>query len=310
LDYETAKKKLVVETAKTYYSLLKDEKNIDLLTLKLDSAKKQLEKDSAGYKNGIVSELNFQRSALSVASAQLDLRQAESTFRTAMVDFLFDMGIKEPRAPVILVDVMEIKKYDLNPIALTDKYLFESADVIKAKNNIENKELALQKTKFTNYGPSVSLSFGVNAAPDSRTKDFSLTDTLRGTVGVSIPIDSWIPNSKSNQSLASLGNEVEKAKIDLESTLSAARDSIFSSVIKLNNYWESIEIARSKVELSVKTYDITERAFNQGNIERLTLEAQRDALAESRQQLLTAELLYKNTVLDLCYALNLAESDL
>jgi outer membrane protein TolC len=306
-DFETAQKQLAIQVSKTFYSLITDEKNLDLLQLRLEAAENQAQKDEVGYKNGLVSDLNRQRSALAAASARLSLSQAETAYGSRLVEFLLSMGL-EPDPGIKLEGAIEITRLELDPPRLIREHLALRSDVIKARQTIEKLELTAAQRNVSARAPSLSLSTSFRASPD--TASGGISDSLSVSAGVSIPIDGWIANSKTGQTLSAAQADIDKARLDLTNTERTARQEMVSLALTLDNLWESIEIARSTVTLAELTYDSTEKGFNQGAVERLTLEAQRNTLAESRQQLLNAELQYLNATLDLAAAINVDINDL
>jgi outer membrane protein TolC len=72
----------------------------------------------------------------------------------------------------------------------------------------------------------------------------------------------------------------------------------------LRNSWNSLEIARLRLSVAERTYEITEQGFLNGAVDFLDLETIRNDLASARLQLLERERDYQITTLDLAKALN------
>jgi outer membrane protein TolC len=135
------------------------------------------------------------------------------------------------------------------------------------------------------------------------------TDTLRGAISLSIPLDPWIPGTKTAQSLKSDGAELKKAELNLRNAGIAAASQIRSLTANLRNSWESIEIARLGVSVAERTYALTEEGFRNGTVESLVLADARNDLADARRRLLAAELPCRIMMLNLAAAVNMDRKD-
>jgi len=120
-----------------------------------------------------------------------------------------------------------------------------------------------------------------------------------------VPIDSWIPGTRQNQTVRSASAEIEKARLDLENIEIQAKTKIRSLVSNLRNTWASLEIARMRVEIAERTVEAADEGFRSGTIEFLELENYRKDLSDARQRLLQGEYFYQSLLLDLAAALNM-----
>jgi len=130
------------------------------------------------------------------------------------------------------------------------------------------------------------------------------TDSVTGSITLNIPIDSWIPGTRQDQTIRAASAEIEKAYLDLQSAETSAKTQIRSLVLNLGNTWESLGIARMRVEIAERTVEATELGFRNGLIEFRELEDRRNDLTDARQRLLQGELSYQSLLLDLAAALN------
>jgi multidrug efflux system outer membrane protein len=124
-------------------------------------------------------------------------------------------------------------------------------------------------------------------------------------VTVNIPIDSWIPGTRQNQTVRAASNELEKAMLDLQNTETQAKNQIRSLVMRLNSTWENLTITRRRVEIAQRTVELSEIGFRNGTVEFRDLEDRRRDLSDARQRLLQGEFSYQSLILDLAAALNM-----
>ena len=180
-------------------------------------------------------------------------------------------------------------------------------DIISRRQSITRLEYAERRTALSARAPSLSLSTEWSGSGGTESFSDSLT---AGSVRLSIPLDPWIPGTKTNQAVRNAGAEVEKARLDLKSAEDAARNEIWALSENLSGLWEAIEISLLRARIAEETYLLTEQAFTMGTVEFLTLEDVRVKLGDAQGQLLSDRLAYKLTMLDLAAALNLSEEEL
>jgi outer membrane protein TolC len=301
LNYDHAQRQLEIHITKTFYTLLTDKHRLAFLKESLDLAEKQREKSKIAFEYGLIGELSYLQSQLSVETAKLDLSKAQAAYDTALRDFLLVLGY-EQTGKTVLEGALVIQPWQTDPETLIYQYLAQRPDILSMRQQIERLRFEETRSILDARAPSLSLSVQWRGN-GSGSSDFS--DTLSGSVNLSIPLDPWIPGTKKSQSITATGAALEKAWLDLKNTEHTAMSQVRSLTANLRNSWESLEIARLRVEIAERTYTLTEQGFQQGTVEFLTLEDTRSKWTESRQQLADGELAYALMILDLAAALNL-----
>lgn len=297
-SYEQARQQIEIQTARSYYSLLAEGANLSILEEVLRLAELELEKNRISFENGYVGQLAYLQSQLSAESAKLSLRRARTAYEAGLGEFLVLLGLEQDIG-VELTGEMAVTALDADAEALIQEYLPKRPDVVIQRQRIAQAENTQTQTFLSSRGPSISLSASY-AGAYSRT----MTDNLTGSIDVTIPLDGWVPLSLKDQALSSARAELEKARLELRNIENTARAGIRSLAANLRNSWAGIEIARLRVEIAERTYELTEIGFQNGTVELLALEDARNNMAEARQQLLSDELAYKTMTLDLAAALN------
>jgi outer membrane protein TolC len=315
LSYETSVKLVELNVTKSFYTLLAGQDNLSNLENTLASVERKLEKDNISFEYGMISRLEQLQSQLSVENARLNLNKARVSYMTDMRNFLALLGM-DYAPDITLAGSLEVARVDLDPDVLIDRYLPQRLDIATSQNLIEQRELsAKQKALAPWLSASLGWKMGISDGRSQLTQtqsfgDMNFTDSLSASVTLTIPIDNWIPGTANNQSLRSANSDIEKARLDLQNTENTARKEIRSCADNLRNSWSNIEIARIQVEIAEQTYALSEESFQQGMVESLTLEDNRNKLADARYQLLQAELAYYSLTLDLASALNITTKEL
>jgi outer membrane protein TolC len=310
-DYENARRLLENGVGGTFYSLIAEKEQLSLLEGTRDLAELQLEKNLTGFRNGLVRELDYIQSQLSVETARLNLRKAEATYADNLGKFLALLGL-EQAGDASLVGEISITRFEADGEELIRDYLPARPDIKSRRQEIERLTLVEKQRSGNSRAPSLNLGAqwqgGSSAAGGGLTGDFS--DRLSGSLTLNIPLDGWIPGTKTNQAIRTANADIEKARLSLKDAENEAMQSIRSLATNLRNSWGTIELAQLSMQLAERTYQLAEQGFRNGAVEFLTLEDNRNKMTEARQRLLDDRLAYKKMMLELSSALNIDEDDL
>ena len=308
LSWENARNQLEIQVIKSFLSLANRQENIKHLQDRLETALHKLEQDRIARQNGLLSELAWLNSQLSVQTARYNLSTAAGAYQNALGEFLAQLGM-DPSIDLILDGTMEIGPLSLNAESLIFEHLPRRPDIVAQRQTIERLELNRNITTLSSRSPSLSLSTtwqgGSLTGRDGGGLGAPFVDSISGNITLSVPIDSWIPGTRQNQNVRAVSAEVEKARLDLQNTETRAKNQIRSLVSNLENTWESIEIARLRLDIAQRTVEATEIGFRNGTAGYQELEDRRNDLSDARQRLLQGELTYQNMLLDLAAALNI-----
>jgi outer membrane protein TolC len=303
LNYEDTRRLLEISVAKSFYTLIAEQENLAQLDETLALAERQLERHRVGRANGMISETALLQSQLAVETARYDLSSAQAVCANSLGEYLNSLGLP-PETPVRLEGEFEIRRIERDPDELIRDYLPTRPDIVQQRRAIEELELTQRRGVLDARAPSIRLSFGWSGGSGNAGITGPFTDSLSGTVSLSIPVNPWIPGTKEAQALRTAESSIERALLDLKSIEDAAAGQIRSLTANLRNSWASLEIARLREQVARRSYELTEQGFLNGTVESLTLETNRNNLAAARYQLLRSEVQYQNLVLDLAQAIN------
>jgi outer membrane protein TolC len=310
-DYENARRLLELEISGTFYSLIAEKEQLSLLEGTRSLADLQLEKNRTGFQNGLVRELDYIQSQLSAETARLNLRKAEAGYADNLGKFLALLGL-EQTAGLSLEGEIRILRFEADSEELIRRYLPLRPDIQSRRQEIERLSLVERQRAGNGRVPSLSLGAqwqgGSSAAGGGLIGDFS--DRLSGSLTVNIPLDGWIPGTKTNQAIRTANADIEKARLSLREAENEAMQSIRSLAAGLSSSWESIELAQLSMRLAERTYELAEQGFRNGAVEFVVLEDNRNKMTEARQRLMDDRLAYKKMLLELSSALNIDEDDL
>jgi outer membrane protein TolC len=303
LSYENASKQLEIQVIKRFLNLITMKANISYMQENLDLAQQKMNNDRVARANGLLSELAWLNSQLSAETARYNLLTAQNSYKNSLGEFLAILGMDDG-TDITLSGTVEIAQLNLDPEKLILEYLPKRPDIVSQRQVIERLELTKNITTNNSRSPTLGLSTQWRGSPGTGGLSAPFTDSISGSLSLSIPIDSWIPGTRQNQSIKAANTDIEKAKLDLQNTETQAKTQIRSLVSNLNNTWESLGIARLRVSVAQRTVDATSIGFRNGTVEFRDLEDRRSDLSNARQRLLQEELSYQSLLLDLAAALN------
>jgi outer membrane protein TolC len=303
LSYEDASRQLEIDTAKYFYTLLAGRENITHLEETLRLAERQFEKNQTAFRNGLTGERTLLQSQLSVETARYNLSTARAAYANQQGEFLTSLGIA-PETEVVLEGNFVIVAIDEEAEELIREYLPQRPDMVKQRQEIERLEYTEKQSILSAKAPSIGLQTRWSGGSGNGGISADFADSVSGSVSVSIPINPWIPGTKSAQSLRTAGTRVETARLELKNIEDSAAAQIRSYTMNLRNSWDSLEIARLRLKIAERTHELTEQGFQAGTVDFLELETIGNDLATARQQLLERERDYQITTLDLAKALN------
>jgi len=314
LSYEDARRQLEIRVIKDFLRLVTMQENIFHMEENLEFATQTMNNMQIAWQHGLLNELAWLNSQLSVATAQYELNMARGVYQTNLWEFLALLGM-DAGVDITFTGTIDIFQILYDPEQLIREYLPRRPDIISQYQTIERLELGRTVTTLNNRAPTLVFGtawtggpgqrgIGPNTGPSSGNLNSPFTDRVSGSVTLNIPVDSWIPGTRQNQGIRAASAEVEKARLDLQNIQTQAKTEIRSLVSNLNNTWEGLEIARLRMDIAQRTVDAADEGFRNGTVPFQELEDRRRDLSNARQALLQGELNYQNLLLDLAAALN------
>ena len=156
--------------------------------------------------------------------------------------------------------------------------------VKKIKANIEQQKNSLLSTRFSAYGPTLSASYSYGKRGNNLTKDFDSLSTTGNSIslGLSIPLDGYIPWSNGSQSIANQKAALKDLELQLENEKTTAELNLQNSIKNIKQKQSQMELLDRNVEIAQKAYDMTLTAYSHGSRDLLTLQNSADSLLKAK----------------------------
>ena len=289
---------------KLFYYLLMEEQNIGVQQANLELAQKQYEEVQLKFEQGFASELEVLSSQLAAERLKPSLQQAKNQYASNLLSLKAMLGMEldqelvvEGEIPSLIkeLEVQDLKEYleKSYSIALIDLNIAQMRMTQK-----QNREQALLPTIMIKGTYDISLWSERNPI-----NDFS--DSATYTVALSIPLDGFIPNSRTKVGLAKLDDSVQKLALQRQQAVKQLEVSVVGQVQSLNMLASQAELATQSLELTEKVYIMNHIQYESGYIGRVALEEARNNLLGARQQVLALQFQYVSSLIDLIYDLNI-----
>ena len=269
----------------------------------LDTKLTQYRNNQEKFRNGQISELDVMTSRVSYEQQKPTVEQAETTFTNDIAAFKQVIGIDQ-RIPVKLEgsldEVLSITGISFQ--SLPERNV-PAPDIQDAQKAVEIARNGILSQRFSAYAPSITASYSYGKTNRSNVDDIATTNSL--SVGVTIPLDGYLPWSSSAVNIAAKKNELEAAKLTLENTKT-------STAVQTENYLRKINLAiaqaaslKANVELAETTYEMTKTAYNYGKTDFLNLLNANDAVLSANVSLKSQAYSLISTILELEYLLGI-----
>lgn len=309
LSYEATVRSVEKNVRSAFYSLLNDLETINSDKKTLDAAKRTYDSNLIKYNRGQLDQLTLLTSQYNYESKIPTVAADETAYQTSLDSLKQVLGIDLSQQIEINGNLDDILHFELDPEIL-NKNVDELPDVKKALQAIKNYEISIKGAKLSAYGPTVSLSYsqGFSSAyineniftgkPAYRNNGLS-NENHNITLGIRIPLDSYLPWSNSAISIEQAESGLEAAKLTLENTRTSVKMTIRNTYNSILEAQTQLKLCEANLELMQKTYDLTLLAYNSGSKDLSVLQTAADNLATSRRNIQRQKYIIINSVLNL-----------
>lgn len=297
MSYENTKRSIELNVRKTFYSLLYFNENLELQQRSLETAKQTYEANLSKFKQGRLSEMNLLTSQYNYESKIPTVTNLHTTYENNLDNFKIILGLDLNDEIELTGSLVELAAAELNNKLLDVE--IESVPAVKTiLKSIESSENSLNATRFSAYGPSLSLSGnastsgGIDPSSDPRL-------SISYSASVRIPLDGYLPWSTGSLSVQSQMESLKKQKQNLEQTKKTTEISIRNSYNAIKQAKTQLAIYEKNMELMQKTYDMTQASYNAGSSDLLTLQKAEDNLYQAKYSVENQRYSIISAVLDL-----------
>ena len=277
IDYDTTMRTIELNVRKAFYQILYEQEYIKLQERNVESAKNQYNTNKAKYDRGVLPRLDVLNSQISYQNSQLALDNARTTLANDMATFKNLLGISQSRNLELSGSLDEYTKLSGVSVGGASS---TSGSIASLEKQVEIARNSLMATRLSAWAPSLSAGYSYNL---TTTTDSSSDWNKSGTIslGVSIPIDGFLPWSSGAQSIAKQKDNLALLELQLKDAQNTRAITIDNGLNQVKTLISTIELRKQSLEYAEETYRLTLEAYNNGTKDILALQNARNSQLES-----------------------------
>ena len=313
--YEKLEAQTISSISSTFYSLIAEQQNIQILKESQKLAQDVYNQTKRNYNNGLASELDMLKSQYSYLSLEPQIQQAQSAYNNTLANFGLKLGIADSTNLTLKGELQLVQVKLPASQELIEKYLDKRHDVILSEISVQQAENT-SKIQSANKLPSLSLSenisLGENPLYNPEIQQEGINPiSINGSfsVGVSIPLSSWIPGSQDSLTSKTNKDNITKAKITAEETKKSAENDIKNKVAEVNRLWNLIDVSKLNVSIATRSYELAKDGYRAGLVSQTDLETTRQQMVNAQLSHLQTQIKYLSAIYDASFALNMQIED-
>jgi outer membrane protein TolC len=309
IDRRTAEAQLRRDVKKAYYNLIVLQESGRILEQSLETARRRYEQARRNFQSGIGSEFQLLSAQVAWENLKPALQEQAVGYQTAELSFKQLLGLHRTDT-IALLDPLEITAVEVDVPALIRDRVAGRPDIQAQRQAIAIQRNARNLQRRATYTPLLSLIYTLDPTfndpfrePWFRDSGDWFQPTGMFALNLSLPVDALLPFSSTAVKIANMDSGIAEMEKALAQSILEAELEIESLALQLRKTQASMEALQLNVRLAEKAYDLAERGFATGALERLELEEADNELAGARNQVVRAKFAYITTLLDLEYAI-------
>ena len=277
IDYDSTVRTIELNVRRAFYQILYEQEYIALQERNAEMAKTQYDTNKAKYERGVLPRLDVLNSQISWQNAQLSLDSARTTLANDLATFKNLLGLGQSRDIELtgnLDDYTELSGISTGGAAA------KTDAIASLEKQIEIAQNSLLATRLSAYAPTLSAGYSYNLSTTTDDMgDWNKGGTL--SVGVSIPLDGFLPWSSGAQSIAKQKDSLELLQLQLQDAQNTQAINVSNYLNQVKNLESTIALRKQSLEFARESYQLTLDAYNSGTKDILALQNARNGLLEA-----------------------------
>ncbi len=309
LDYDDTLRSVEYTVREAYYELLYYKENFLVSQKSVDSYQQQYDLTLKKRNSGLATELDLLTAQVDLETAKTDLQSAYSSYMNKMLEFLNTIGM-EYDTTIELSGALDYAESAavIDKASVLDNCEEKSSDVKALENKIKTAKYSRNQTFYSSFLPSMNLdasvypeyqSFEKKSDTETRTPYWSVS------VGISLPVDCWVPGSSAHDTVAELDDTIKDYELQLTDKKKDVRTDIVEKLDQIEQSQATLKARHLNAGLAKKSYEMTQEAYQRGTKDLITLQSALDTYHSAQLQLSSEQYTLICNVLDLEKALSL-----
>jgi outer membrane protein TolC len=271
--YEDKKREIVTSISTSFYNLLLIRENIKLLEDLDKSLKERWNYALSAYNAGIVSEYDKIRAEVSYKNNQPNLIKIKNAYITAKIAFCNQIGITNYDDIEFTGNLLDSTNISVS-ISLEEATTLAISNDINLKNidyTIENLKITKQITSANRY-PTVTGFFNYKydyKKEKSSDTDRKWVDSWSAGIQLTMPIDSWIPFTKTYHTENEIDENIKKLELTRQQLIDSIRLQVKNIFLQIEQSKELIVSQSENVRLAKAGLDLANKRYRAGAVSSL-----------------------------------------
>ncbi len=266
--YEDKKREITTSISTTFYNLLLLKENIRVINELDRSLKERWNYAESAYKAGIVSEYDKIRAEVAYKNNQPNLIKINNGYKTAKINFLNQIGLTN-------YDQVELYGNILDSTNIVVDISFEEAlqRAISNDINLKSIEISIETLKITkeinaaSKYPTVAAFFNYKydyKKEKSTDENRKWIDSWSTGIQLSMPIDPWIPTSKTQYTDAEISENIKKLELTKKQIIDGISLQVKNIFLQIEQSKELITSQSESVRQAKLGLNIANRRYRSG----------------------------------------------
>ncbi len=306
IEHQNNVSRLKTDVKIAFYELIAMQEDVSIALSDLERAQAKFMQDEQYYNQGVTSETEVLRSQVALENAKSNVAIKKFTQESAMAEFRDLVGIDRD-IDIELEGSIDISVEHLDSYALVAKHLYNRSDVQIALIDLELLVAQKRDTALSDFTPTLQAEYAFIYG-DNFYEQNQFYDSGSLSLSLRVPLDSFIPGTKSNNRYADITSEIEKQEIYLQKVINDAENDVYNMVRQLERSKALLETLTTTKEIAERSYNITYASYTRGEIPYYNNVSDVESeLDTARVRVLAEQYNYLSLLLNLEYALNLDE---
>ncbi|MDR1507016.1 MAG: TolC family protein [Treponema sp.] len=308
LSYEQARAQTEKTVRQTYYDVIYQGEQIDILEQSFANIQRQAAMAGANYRAGLIPEVDFLRAQVAVEIFKPGLDQAKNGLKTLTANFAFILGLPTNTEFELEAAPEEISYLQLDVDELNAKAFYGNWDIASLRKNILVTQSGQWAQFYSNYTPSLFFTWDLTRSMVEPWENnlFNGSNWNPGgslTIGVRFYLDRLLPFSQGAQGVKAIDDSIAVLNNRLAQLTQQTAMGVYSTVLSLEQIRSQAEAQKLTVNLAERSYELTEQAYRGGLRQLLDVQSAEQDLREARLNMLKQNTDYLKGILDLEYAI-------
>jgi outer membrane protein TolC len=313
VTYEKARLQLERDLRKDYNSMLLLMENIDLLRESYEAAERQVAMAQANYRAGLAPELTLLQAQVSRDNMRPTIDQAENGFALAQARFAMTLGLPYETLFELVPEAEETGFIPLDLAELVREAVRHKPDIRELRRQLELLEKTRKARFLQGNTPYLRLDWSLNPTFSPALDPFkdewfnkdNWSDSGTFSITLGISLNSLFPFTKEGQAVKDIDNQIKTTALGINQMIRGTELEIYNTLLTLERIQSTVEAQNRTVAMAEQSYALTEAAYKAGLQDLLQVQSAELQLHQARLGILEQEFNYRNSLIELEYAMGL-----